>query len=554
MAKNTLSVLLLKSGFNEKNALREFHDKKDGPKELQIGGHTLYYRHTNAKLPKWNSFFNNELPEDTFSSGGNIAAVYFVEINTKNDNKRTFAITFGTGRFFLRQDAIETKFGLLTTLSGIMPESLRLVDTNTIDSIPMSNKTQASKTVGLDLMGFDTDTDVLRSVRGQTSDKYASILGKNLQGADSLQISSEETFENIADTLKIAFELYSSENYKTTFEYFTNLSLVKDSAFKKNLDQEVFRLIKEQNWEKIWIAIPEIVESHIMYYGFSNKGNEYDDINLDLVIKELNLEKDDINYETFTKKRIYGFDDYRTKQISWPIYHCLFAEIRFNNKTYALNAGEWYEINDAFADRVNSFYDTIKLSTFPFIPYTDEMAQGIGQKKCEAAYNEQLYLMDTNSRKLCDAETISHGGGYSKIEVCDIYTKDKCFIHNKIYGGSAPLSHLFNQGRVSAQLLKMDESFREKFNAKFSLEHDWKIPVEGIDPTNYSIIYGIIQKAPDDIQGAFRPSIPLFSKITLKRAIEELQAYGFTVLIAGIPDLTSENPVKPKAKKGKHND
>lgn len=131
-----------------------------------------------------------------------------------------------------------------------MPESLRLVDTNTIDSIPMSNKTQASKTVGLDLMGFDTDTDVLRSVRGQTSDKYASILGKNLQGADSLQISSEETFENIADTLKIAFELYSSENYKTTFEYFTNLSLVKDSAFKKNLDQEVFRLIKEQNWEK----------------------------------------------------------------------------------------------------------------------------------------------------------------------------------------------------------------------------------------------------------------------------------------------------------------
>lgn len=553
MAKNTLSVLLLKSGFNEKNALRVFKDD-DKPQELNIGGKILYYRYADPKLPKWSSFFKNELPEKNFKSGGNIAAVYFVEIECpEKDNKRTFAITFGTGRFFLKQDAIETKFGLLTTLSGIMPESLRLVDTNTIDSVPMSNKTQASKTVGLDLMGFDTDTDVLKGVRGHTNPKYAPILGKNLQGADSLQISSEEPFDKIYDTLKLAYEVYKSEKYKTNFEYFTNLSIVKDPNLIESLNQVVFNLIKEGNYDKIWIAVPEIVESHIMFFGFSNKGNEYDDINLDLVIRELKLEKDNINFETFTKKRIYGFDDYRTKQISWSIYHCLFAEIRLNNKTYALNAGEWYEINDAFAERVNKFYNSIGLSQFPFIPYSDDMAQGIDGKKCEAAYNEQLQLKDINNRKLCDAQNISYGGGHSKIEVCDIYTKDRCFIHNKIYGGSAPLSHLFNQGRVSAQLLKMDGSFRVKVNDKFLPEPDWRIPVEGVDPTQYTIIYGIIQKAPDGVEGVFRPSIPLFSKITLKRAIEELQAYGFNVLIAGIPDQTTEKPVKPK-EKGKPKD
>lgn len=279
----------------------------------------------------------------------------------------------------------------------------------------------------------------------------------------------------------------------------------------------------------------------------SKNGNEYDDLNLDLVIRELDLDKDKINYKTFSNQRIYGFDDYRTPKISWTIFKCIFAEITHEKRTYALNAGEWYEVNDNFVNRVNSFYESIPLSDFPFIPYTDSMTDGIDDKKCEAAYNEMLYREDKDNRILCDAKTIAHGGGHSKIEVCDIYTAQKQLVHVKIYSGSSPLSHLFSQGRVSGQLLKMDRDFRQKVNEKFLNNTNSKIPLDGINTNEYEIIYGIIQKNKTaDRSITFRPSIPLFSKITLKRAIEELRAYGYKVVLAGISDETSEKPAKTK--------
>lgn len=396
--------------------------------------------------------------------------------------------------FFLEPGVIETKFGLITALSSFIPENIKLVDVNTIDSIPISSKTQASKNVALDIMGFDTDTDILKGVKGECKQEYVQLFGKSIQGSDALQISSGASFDSIAETLKIAYNTYISGEYKNSFEYFTNLSIVKDSNIKDILNKELFSQIQQDNWDKIWIGIPEIIDSTIIFFGMSKNGNEYDDISIDWVLNELNLEKDKITYEIFSTKRIYGFDDYRTPKISWSIYKCIFAEIIYENHTYALNAGEWYAVNRDFVNRVNSFYDSISLSDFPFIPYTNKMMEGIDGKKCEAAYNELLYQEDKENRILCDAQTISHGGGHSKIEFCDIFTKQQQLIHIKIYNGSSPLSHLFSQGRVSAQLLKMDMGFREKVNNKFLTQRNCEVPLDGITPGEYEIIYGIIQK------------------------------------------------------------
>lgn len=554
MSKNNLTILLLKEGYNENNALRMFEHPEDCPQTLEIDGRNLYFRKSRGRMPKWNTFFNGKLTND-FENGGSVSALYFVVIKPTENNsyERTLAITFGSGRFFLHPNAIETKFGLITALSSVIPENLKLVDINTIDSIPISSKTQASKNVALDIMGFDTDTDILKGVKGECRQEYVPLFGKSVQGSDALQISSEASFDCIAETLKIAYNTYISGEYKNSFEYFTNLSIVKDPLVKESLNNELFRQIQEGNWNKIWLGIPEIIDSAIKFFGMSKNGSEYDDISIDLVLNELNLDRDTITYQTFSSKRIYGFDDYRTPQISWPIYKCIFAEIIIDNHTYALNAGEWYEVNSDFVNRINRFYDSIPLSDFPFIPYTDKMIEGIDNKKCEAAYNELLFLEDKNNRILCDAKTISHGGGHSKIEVCDIFTKQQQLIHIKIYSGSSPLSHLFSQGRVSAQLLKMDMGFREKVNNEFLTKCNCEIPLAGITPNEYEIIYGIIQKN-NTVDGAsvFRPSIPLFSKITLKRAIEELRAYGYKVTLAGISDETTERPVKPKeSKRGK---
>lgn len=58
-----------------------------------------------------------------------------------------------------------------------------------------------------------------------------------------------------------------------------------------------------------------------------------------------------------------------------------------------------------------------------------------------------------------DAKVIYYGGGYSSIEVCDVLSKNGELIHVKRHNGSATLSHLFNQGLVSGELIREDRSF-----------------------------------------------------------------------------------------------
>ena len=94
-----------------------------------------------------------------------------------------------------------------------------------------------------------------------------------------------------------------------------------------------------------------------------------------------------------------------------------------------------------------------------------------------------------------DRKMINHGGAHSKIEFCDLITKDKKLIHVKHYGGSSVLSHLFSQGLVSGELFLGDSKFREKVNAK--LPDGFKITDTKVRPisSHYEIIFGIISSS-----------------------------------------------------------
>ena len=54
--------------------------------------------------------------------------------------------------------------------------------------------------------------------------------------------------------------------------------------------------------------------------------------------------------------------------------------------------------------------------------------------------------------------------GRSKVELCDTLTDKKELIHTKQGASSSLLSHLFNQGLISAELIKSDLQFCEKAN------------------------------------------------------------------------------------------
>ena len=69
--------------------------------------------------------------------------------------------------------------------------------------------------------------------------------------------------------------------------------------------------------------------------------------------------------------------------------------------------------------------------------------------KDEKEYNIAVCNEYPDRYCLMDRRNVYQGG--SPIEFCDIYSRDKQFIHVKKYNGSSVLSHLFFQGYVSAE-------------------------------------------------------------------------------------------------------
>lgn len=84
-----------------------------------------------------------------------------------------------------------------------------------------------------------------------------------------------------------------------------------------------------------------------------------------------------------------------------------------------------------------------------------------------------MRLRSTPRKCFCavDKKLISTGVSQNNIEFCDIYTSEKQMIHIKRYGGSSVLSHLFNQGLVSANLF-ITKQFESKIKPKIRRKVD----------------------------------------------------------------------------------
>ncbi|MGI6239476.1 MAG: DUF6119 family protein, partial [Christensenellales bacterium] len=129
-----------------------------------------------------------------------------------------------------------------------------------------------------------------------------------------------------------------------------------------------------------------------------------------------------------------------------------------------------------------------------------------------AKHNPEYILMD---QKFHSVE-----GGPKKIEACDLFSKKKQFIHVKNKGKSAQLSHLFAQGKISAQCFISDEAYRkqvaDRVNNYFGhLIFDYKNKPA---PDEYEVIYVIIDKN----ASAVVDTLPFFSLVNLMLAVQEL--------------------------------
>lgn len=479
---------------------------------------TLYVKKSPDKAPAWAIFFNDQVAPSLFGTVKSTSAVLFVSVDT-----RIFVLTFGHGRFLLKPECYEERFGLLVTVNSVRPDALRSMDTRAfVDD--QNSRVQTGQDASPYEFGIDIERDLVRAIVGKPAD---TSLGSRLAGTDSLTANVDVDISNIAALLRKYLNAYNSTSYKSTFPWIDQIRQVrKDSKLWQRLDAELITIVK-QAWQtnglsdKCWLSLPDIVEwSDIHGFKFTNSKKEGVSTDVHLPGFVHTHDKDRLSIDYLKSHFAMAVNTEERVIERWPVYRCIQCEFDLNGKNYVLSAGVWFEVDKSFVGSIEAFYKTI--------PSFSEKAL-IYNHKNEGAYNEALAASDPGRWCLMDRKLLQVGGVHDKIEFCDVYGKNTLF-HIKHYGSSSVLGHLFNQGLVSGELLKSHPALVDLANQKLDKAHNLKL-AQSVprDVSTYSIVYGIISQSS-------KPGLhlPFFSKVVLKSCTTKLRDLGYKVLIQKI--------------------
>lgn len=477
----------------------------------------VFYCDSKRKAPRWKQYLDEYSTDPiTISDNASNKAVMIIKVR-----HRILTIVFGYGRSFLKEECIERNFGLKVALNTIDPNKMRSVNATTIEDMVVNTQRQASYSTSQDEFGLNVTNDIMKGVTGEPYDpKY----GKHISGKDSLVVSVFMELSELKEKLELYIDAYTNQRYKEIgFDWVDNVAEVRDSVLSAALDCELTSFIKRRETGHLYVAPPETTDWDqvvgFCYSGIKKKVDDPEnytlDLNLDEYIYSINPETDIC--QKLKRDKLYGLTPDGFTFVISSIYNALVFQMNYKDKTYILYSGTWYQVETSFFNQVNNYINTnIKISDL----HLPECGEGV----TEGDYNRSV-ANGNSDYCLFDCKMISVAGGPKKIEACDLFTRDKKFIHVKNKRQSAQLSHLFAQGKVSAECFISDEEFRRQVSEIATTEFGTSI----FDYTNkpssdeYEVVFAII----DDQEADLLDNIPFFSKVNLMLTAQDLDRMHF---------------------------
>lgn len=240
----------------------------------------FYYNASHPGQPDWlaNFFLNNpRIPANQFIvSGTSVVLVCKVSITRSH---RFFAICFGGGHHHIEENAIEERFGLVTTLNMVPEDELRSIDKRVVASNPKLSREQLSKVGSATDFGIDIEHDLLHGVTGKPR---IDTFGKTVTGKDGFSCSARADMNNIDSLLQQVYHHYKQQNYKTSFPWIDQLKEVKDASILRTLNDKLIELINADP-EKVSLAVPDIIEwSEVVgfKYSYRKRDEPHDDLSI----------------------------------------------------------------------------------------------------------------------------------------------------------------------------------------------------------------------------------------------------------------------------------
>lgn len=522
----TLCIFQIKAGKTVDLIVPEYDGAKVNSYRFRVGEqeYNLYAKPNPSHPPSWESFFPAEVPRDILGESASSGAVLLTTVED-----RRYALTFGTGRYLLREDCYEERFGLRIVLNSV--ESVRSIDKDSFDAINGKTRTQASKDSPMGLFGFDVERDLLKVVTGTPP---ASLdLGDRLTGMDAIYVLSGTTIDRLPDLLRRLNYQSRLETYKDgQFAFVDNIRPISESEKIETLDAVLFEMLQEPPENRaagLDFILPGIVDfkeiQYFAYHDYVRSPSRYHDIGINSFLDAARANNWPLDTGSLRQRPIFSVDANDEFHKLATAYRCILGEFSHEGTKYILSEGKWYAIADSFLDGVNDFVrDQPRYDGLPVY------AEGITESKYEEKdYNRDVAANGTGflnfDRKLLRPES------NQEFEFCDLYTEKDGFkdiIHVKIGKSSSALSHLFSQGTVSAETFKMFADCRRQLNDHLLPAHmRLADPNAELNLPEYRIVFAVVRKAGS--------GLPFFARVNLRQAFRAIKNWGFTPYLAEIP-------------------
>ncbi len=216
----------------------------------QLG--SLYVETRGANPPRWSRFFVPQVDPSLLGWVSSTSAVMHVPVDG-----RVMLLTFGQGRYLLKPDCWEDRFGLRVALNSIGATRVRSIDKHTLDTVGLHSRVQVSKEAAPSEFGLDIERDLLRAITGTPTEHN---LGDRLSGFDALHVSARVTLETLRALLSRLLAQFGKETFKDTFPWVDYISDVKSTALIDQLDALMLQAIAGQRADRCWLAIPEPID------------------------------------------------------------------------------------------------------------------------------------------------------------------------------------------------------------------------------------------------------------------------------------------------------
>lgn len=462
------------------------------------------------KKPDWVNFLQC-YSEEEITLRDNVSNKAIMLLRVRN---RIMALTFGYGRVFLQEEYIEKNFGFLAAINMVDSKQIRSVNAATVEDMVVHTQKQSSYATGQEEFDLNVMNDIMTSIAG----KSGSVRWANsVSGKDSLHVSVEMTPFELKDRLHYYLKAYESKAYQRNgFAWIDNVREIRDIILKRKLEEILIYKIKNKDIDNIYASPPETIDwNSVKGFMISGTRKRRDDItnyseiiNLEEYVEMLKPDAD--IKQKIKSDKIFALDDNEESYVLCSLYSAMVTQIEYEHQLYILCNSCWYKVENDFYSQVKSFVAEI--------PISDIELPDCGADEWEGNYNKRVSELDGFA--LMDKKLVGVNGGVRQIEACDIFTENKQFIHVKNRSSSAQLSHLFAQGRVSAECFISDEEYRKQVYDKIKDKLGNKIFNYRKKPSSneYEVIYAIIAKN----MGPIEENLPFFSLVNLMLSVQEL--------------------------------